>query len=161
MRIWGSLIMAAALCACGPKPVEATKEAAPADAPAAGIVLHLTFSEAAKAKIAEVQEKVTVSAMYHGDPKPGLPPERQDDMGVSLGLEEVEVDGVDGDVTLKAVPDPAKLGDIAGPPQVTVNVFTSRKTQENNLLDCSLVFGPIAETDGETVTCKLIYGEPS
>jgi hypothetical protein len=45
-------------------------------------------------------------------------------------------------------------------PMVNVNVFSARWTDEDNLLNCGIVDGPVAHYIGTTqvITCKLIGG---
>jgi hypothetical protein len=43
-------------------------------------------------------------------------------------------------------------------PVINVNVFSARITDENNLLDCGIVEGPVAELQAQVqqITCRLL-----
>jgi hypothetical protein len=50
---------------------------------------------------------------------------------------------------------------VEGAPQVLVNVYSARKTHEDNLLSCGIYEGPVAMAQKQAVDiqCDLIYDE--
>lgn len=129
---------------------------APAAAAAEAVSFTLDLDPATEARLAAMGERITVSAFYFGDPKPGADVEL-DEMGqVWLGNEEVEVAPVDQTVTLTAILEgPA---DRVVAPMVNVNVYTSRLAHENNLINCGIIEGPIAElaVAEQRIECTLL-----
>ncbi|MCK9553324.1 hypothetical protein, partial [Aquamicrobium sp.] len=55
----------------------------------------------------------------------------------------------------------AKLKWVKGQPGVNVNLYTSRKSSDQNLIECDLIDGAVAKVQAKpiTVNCFLI-GEP-
>lgn len=133
----------------------------PLPALADGLVrIDLTLSPRAMAELASQAEMVTVSGFFWGEPAPGATIE-PDGMGqIFLGTE---------DHTVWPVPQQVALGVNFGlmpraqvvTPFLNVNVFSARYASEDNLLDCTLVDGAVADLAGtvQTVHCKLIGEE--
>ncbi|NUB44552.1 hypothetical protein GEU84_009180 [Fertoebacter nigrum] len=118
--------------------------------------LDLRFDPAALERLSAMGERVMVSAWYHGDPS--SPDVAVDEIGqVFLGAEQAEV--WPGNQTLRLG------GMLAGAPlaqvseaRVNINVFTARLVHEDNLLDCSLVDGPMSEVQAGKpgIFCTLL-----
>lgn len=124
--------------------------------PAAAFELSLTFSDRAAAELAGRGEMVTVSAFFSGEPAPGatLP---VDEMGqIFIAAEEYTLWPMPQRVVLgSGLNSPAAAQVVE--PLVNVNVYTARFTDENNLIDCGLVDGPVASlTAPQAVHCRLI-----
>lgn len=120
-------------------------------------VVKVSLTEKAARKLKASGETVHISAMYYGEASPGF---KGDDMGeIQLGTQDVDINGA-GQATLGGIIfDSRKVAQIVGKsPQLLINVYTSRKIFENNLLDCDIfqdkvtiaARGPIA------IACKLI-----
>jgi hypothetical protein len=140
--------------ACSPANAAAQEPIVNGRAP---FTVSLTFSEAAAAKIAETNERVTISTKYYAEPAPGVELEEPGMAGIDLGNEEREVEGVDGTVGFDGAYDAAATTRAAGPPRLSINVFTARKTQARNLLSCGHHDGELAAAaQGVAIACKLI-----
>ena len=117
----------------------------------------ITLSEKAAAELTKTKETITVSATFVGQKKAPKPDE---DPEVMLGEETAELPGA-GTVTL------GKLGvsdeDVATTAnlQILINVFSSRKASEDNILDCGIwqVDAAKAPAAKITIDCKLIGEE--
>jgi hypothetical protein len=131
----------------------------PAMAEGTEIALALRFDPETAARLAELGEKVVVSAYYFGDPAAGntLP---LDDMGqVVLTEEEITVTPEDQTVTLGAALAAAPLESVPHP-RINVNVFSARLADPNNLLWCGILDATVADAAaGEpAIACQLIGG---
>lgn len=129
----------------------------PALADTAPVTLSLSFDAAARSKIADSHEMVTVTVWYEGEPT-AAGKDRANEIGlVDLGSETYVVAPVDQTITLGGARDGLPLP-LVTEPMLTVNVYTARQVFEDNLLDCGLVSGPVAELAGKTHTihCTLI-----
>jgi hypothetical protein len=115
----------------------------------------VTLSDAAAKRLSSSGEQITVSAMLGGEAKPGVETE---DGTIALGdmRREANAKGIAsfGPVRLA----PSELRKIAGPPRLLINVFTSRRVFENNLLNCGIFDGPFEEIPERpiAIACKLI-----
>lgn len=123
------------------------------------VSLHITFDAKAAAKIAAAREMVEVSVWYEGEPTAAGKAHASEIGLVYMGAEVYQIFPRDQTIRLGG----ARAGlpvDLAGAPMVTVNVYTARHVLEDNLLDCTLVSGPLAELAGKTheIACKLIGG---
>jgi hypothetical protein len=121
-----------------------------------GFDLTLRFDPAALQRLSSMGERVMISALYHGEPVgPDVP---VDEIGlVFLGSEQAEV--WPGNQTLRLG------GTLAAAPldrvieaRVNINVFTARLVDEDNLLDCGLVDGPITDMQANSpeMLCTLL-----
>lgn len=118
--------------------------------------LAVSFSDAAKAKIAGLNERVIVNAMYYGEPMEGVETEPG---GFNLGEEVQEIMAEDQTVPFTGTyRTDVGAGQMVGAPRVLVNVYTARKVAEDNLLDCGILDDalPNAATYVGQIQCKLI-----
>ena len=136
------------------------RSAAAATGNLSGFTVDLVLSPRAAAELRRRNEGITVSTMYSGTPKRAYERHADDHSGeLNMGEHEVTVAGQAGPVT---VPETAlnrrRLAWIDGPPQVLVNVFTARRSSQNNLLDCGIVQGNLPDIAGRShrVLCRLI-----
>ncbi len=121
-----------------------------------GVTVELVLDPAVEAELLARGEWVIVNAWYYGDPALDSVP--MDEMGlVFLGEEEATVFPVSQTITLGGFTGGAPR-DWVIEPIVNVNVFSARLTDQNNLLDCGIVEGPVAELSGavQTITCGLL-----
>jgi hypothetical protein len=117
----------------------------------------VTLSEQAKSKLATSKEMVHVSAMYYGEAEEGF---TGDEMGeIQLGEEDADIPG-EGSAKFGQLKiskdDLAQI--VAHKPSVLINVYTSRKVFEDNLLDCGIFQGLVEEAAQKpiAIACKLI-----
>jgi len=135
--------------------------AAPARANAPfGFAVHVTLSPKAAAKLAALHETITLSASYFGDPAPDAV-RHADEVGqIDLGRQNVEISGAGGTGMIDGRGlKRARLAWLAKPePQVNLNVYSSRRSGPNNLLDCTFFQDLVAVATRRPIelTCKLI-----
>ena len=102
-----------------------------------GFQVQVALSPKAAALLQSKHESIVVSAMYFGDPKPGAM-KHADEMGqIDLGTEDVTIPGADGTATITGGRVIAKALAWRAKPQVLINVYTARRSDPNNLLDCA------------------------
>jgi hypothetical protein len=117
----------------------------------------VSLSEKAKSKLATSKEMIHVSAMYYGEAEEGF---TGDEMGeIQLGVEDADIPG-EGSAKLGLLKIPKDdLAQVVGQkPSVLINVYTSRKVFEDNLLDCG-IFQDLVEAAAQkpiAIACKLI-----
>lgn len=122
--------------------------------------IEVTLSTKAAAKLSSAQEWVHVSAFYYGE---AAKPKDGDEMGqIWLGNEDADIEGA-GTVTFgKIKVDGKRLKLVKGKkPTVNINVYSSRKTLADNILDCGL-FEDLVEVAARAsimIDCKLIGEE--
>jgi hypothetical protein len=122
------------------------------------ITIAISFDEATIAKLTSLGEWVTVSAYYSGDPAREDAP--TDEMGmVYLGHEEAQIYPKNQTVELGGFLAGAPLDWVAAP-LINVNVYSARFVDENNILNCGIVDGPVGEFSGtvQTISCTLLGG---
>jgi hypothetical protein len=154
--------LAAALTACSPAAVEkAPAETAETVAPAPATETQVTgsagemdvgfelgFTEYARMRLGELGEKVTVSAMYYGQPTPEAEAAMTEADGpvYVVGTYEVTVDPVDQTINVSGGDvDAAKLANLAGAPKLNVNVYTARTKHPDNIITCTLIDEEVGE----------------
>ena len=137
--------------------------ATPAAAEPLGFALTLKLSDKLKTELAAKNETIIVRASFYGEPSEAGASE-VDEMGlIQLGEEEFEVQPIDAPVTITGTTvAPAKLALIAGKPSVNVNVFSGRKSSEDNLISCDFIDGPVDEllAAPTEISCGLITEDP-
>lgn len=160
-----AILLPAALCACAPASgpeAAAVSDAEPTKTPY-GFEVQLTLTPRAVEKLTAMSEMVTVAGMYWGEPSEiGKP--RADDVGqINLGRDDINVQPASRIVLLPgAAIDPAVLEtDVAGAPQVLVNVFTARMAHEDNLINCGIYEGPISMAQAKAVDIRCDLIEPA
>jgi hypothetical protein len=151
------------LAACGPAPALDAPAAPEAEATSPyAFEVNLTFTPRAAEKLASTSELVTVAAMYFGQPvSEGAPGVDDHVMEVSLGGDEVEAGPQNAIVKAPGTGfDATYLTSVKGEPEVLVNVYSARKTHENNLLNCGIYQGPVsmAQKKPVEIQCDLIDG---
>lgn len=121
--------------------------------------LTITLSSKAENKLKSVNEGITVLASYYGSPHKGA--ERHaNEMGmIDLGTETIELGGHAGSAHIKGNSvSSERLKWIQQPVNVNVNLFSSRKSSDDNILSCDLIDGPVNTVAKSPVTihCALI-----
>jgi len=137
--------------------------AAPAQGDAASpyaFSVDITLSPPAAQQLSRHRETIKLAAFYYGVPKPGLPEGIDNGMGqVFLGETELEIPGADGraDFDGKSV-QTSRLRYIEGEPQINLNVYSGRRSSEDNLLDCDFFEDAVrvAHAAPLKIHCKLI-----
>ncbi len=122
--------------------------------------MEVSLSPKAKARLARLHETITVSASYYGDPAAGAM-KHADEVGqIDLGRARVEIPGAGGRAVIPGAsvrrPRLAWLATTA--PEVNVNVFSSRRSGPDNLLDCAFFQDTVtvARKAPVKLACKLI-----
>lgn len=125
-----------------------------------GFAIDLSFTATALDTLAEQNEEVIVFASYYADPAPEGE-EHTDDVGrINLGSEEVRVPAEAGaiEVTGSQI-DMDALQWVDGDIGVNVNIFTARLSSDDNLINCDVIDGLLAEVITATpvaLQCALI-----
>ncbi len=158
-----AILLAPALCACAPAsgPKAGAGYPEPVDTPYA-FEVALTLTPRTIEKLTTASEMITVAGMYWGEPSETAKP-RADTMGqINLGRDDINVQPVSRTVLLPgAAIDPKVVeADIAGAPQVLVNVFTARMAHQDNLINCGVYEGPISMAQAKPVEIKCDLLEP-
>lgn len=121
--------------------------------------LNITLSKKAEEKLGSTGEGITVLASFFGTPKSGAEKHANDIGMIDLGSDTIEMKGLPGPVhiTTEHVSG-ERLGWIEGPVNVNVNLFSSRKSSEDNVLNCDFVDGQVelAAKAPITLHCSLI-----
>ena len=130
---------------------------APGAAMAESVSLAIGFSPAARDKLQSLGEHVVINAMYYGEPSDAGQPHMDEIGQVQLGSEVLTIWPRDQVVTLGG----ALAGlprELVQAPYLNVNVYSARFADEDNLLDCGLVDGPLSDLTKapQAMTCKLI-----
>jgi hypothetical protein len=119
----------------------------------------VTLSPAAMQKLSESGETVIVSADYSGKPKPGTAKRWIDDEGqVELGSTQVETKPGQPVVfpAFQLKPEAFAQTD-GGSPILLINVFSGRRSSQDNLLACDIYEDPVKNlAPNYKIPCKLI-----
>ncbi len=157
-------VLSLLLAACAPTgDVEAPAAAASAAPNPYAFDVQLAFTPRAAEKLAAMNERVIVDAMYFGlAARPDAP--GVDDHGMEVGLGSDEVEAAPENAVVKAPGsgfDPTHLASITGEPEVLVNVYSARRSHADNLLSCGIYQGPVkmARQKPVQIQCDLIQDE--
>ncbi len=138
--------------------------AQPAAAGQLGFDLTLKLSDKLKTELTARNETIIVRASYYGEPNEAAASEI-DDMGyIQLGEQEIELQPLDAPVAISDAPvPPAKLALLTGKPLVNVNVFSGRRSSEDNLISCDFIDGPVEDLRAvpTEIYCGLITEDPA
>lgn len=146
-----------------PAPTPATSQSPSATQGAAtspaAFTVNVSLSPQAAARLAN-GEGIVVNAMIAG-PATAARQGDADEMGeIDLGTEQVTTDGRPGPIQITGANfQPDRLSWIEVSPMVTVNIYTARRTDPDNLITCDpFISGPLAEISGRVhpVRCRLI-----
>lgn len=165
MKNTSLLVLPFLLASCGPAPAAEdaplATETAKAPSPHAFDV-NLTLTARAAERLASTDERVIVSSAYYGlpvsDDAPGI---EREGMEIPLGTSEIEVAPQTAVVNVTGEGfDKTYVTSVKGEPEVLVNVYSARKTHENNLLSCGIYQGPVsmAQKKPVDIQCDLIDG---
>lgn len=126
----------------------------------AGFTIDLALSARAAAELTRRNESITVSVMYSGEPRPAYASRGDETTGeIDLGEELITVPGRAGQVTVTGQRlRRERLPWLSGAPNVLVNVYSARRSGPDNLLDCGIISGTMAEVAGRRhrLLCQLI-----
>lgn len=121
--------------------------------------VQLKLSAETKQRLADLKEEVTVSAMFFGEPNAAGKKHADEMDQINLGDDSVNVPPVDQTVRITGVNlDKKALAWIEGEPMLLINVYTARKADENNLIDCGIFQDPIklAQAKPIVIECSLL-----
>lgn len=119
--------------------------------------VSVKLSPAAEKKLTAMKEGVTVAAMYDVEAGPSV----KDGMPILIGEEKLQLKG-SGTVTASKVTFDKKemrKGKKGAEPTLLINVYSSRLTSQDNLLNCDLFQGALSEIPRDKpieIACKLI-----
>ena len=126
--------------------------------------VEVTFTPRTIAKLKDLGEKVTVASMFYG-----LASRATEEAGKADGVGQVQLGETLRDiepqnqVVTVAVPpfQPAKTAETEGPPMLLINVYSARKKEKDNLLDCGVFDAELAKAEAGTIQieCDLIEAE--
>ena len=124
-----------------------------------GFDIKISLSKKAAAKLQSTNTGITVMASYYGNPRKSAR-RRVNEIGlIDLGLDTIDRSGGPGLVHITGNTIAAeRLEWIQGPAKVNVNILSSRKGDENNILNCDFIDGDIAAIKESPVElhCSLI-----
>jgi hypothetical protein len=119
-------------------------------------VVQLTLSRAAANKLSASGETVRVAASYYGSAASGVA--AGDDGEIGLANETIDLPNGTTAVNMGGISiaerDIRKTAE--GKPMLLINVYTSRKVFQDNLLDCGIYQGDAALAGQVEINCKLI-----
>lgn len=173
-RISGAAALLALAAACQPAEEPVPTEPGPAAQPAVSAVpaapagfgydVQLVFTPATVEKLKGMGEQVSVSAYYFGEAVPAARERTNDIDQIDLGNELIDVQPGDQTVHMTgSMVDQAKFADVeGGKPSVLINVFTARKKDGNNLINCGIFQNLIekAQAAPMKIECDLITPQP-
>ena len=121
------------------------------------IAITLTIEPSALQRLLDMGEWVTVSAYYFGNAASDAAPVEEDG-SVYLGGETFQVHPAESQVIVLGGSIAAMPRDWVVAPEINVNVFTARYAAEDNLIDCDLVEGSVAEIAAaqNAISCRWL-----
>lgn len=149
------------LSACTPAPGTRTG-GAQAGGPYA-FEVELTLTLRAIEKLDNMREMVTVSGLYWGEPA-ASGRARADGMGrINLGADDIRIRPASRLVRMPGAAIDLKVlaGDVEGPAQVIVHVYSSRMAHEANLLACGGYEGPVTMARQKPVDIRCDLAGPA
>lgn len=155
------VITLAAIFACGCNrgsgKETSTLPSSQAEVPRFTVSVHL--SPKASAKLKRMKETIIVSASFFGYPTRAAQNKAECSGEIGLGSFDKEMDKPGVAIFEGSTYDKSKLSLIENQePLLLINVFSGRKSSEDNLLDCSIFQDSVdrAVKDGVRIDCKLI-----
>jgi hypothetical protein len=127
---------------------------------AMGFSLDVSLSSRAEAQLGSLQEKITVWALWSGQPTKAAKKQVDEEGKIDLGTEEVTLPASGGHAafTGRSVK-PARIGWVKDRDvQILVNVYSARLSGPNNILNCDIFDGSVAvaRATPPRIACKLI-----
>ena len=121
------------------------------------VSVELAFSDKALAELQSRGEGVIQGSNWIGEPAEGVTTADPETGMVYLQWEELTIYPGPATLVLGANLSAAPLDQVIEP-ILNLNVFSARWTDDNNLLACDVLGGPLSELVGSThkLTCKLI-----
>ncbi|HEY4987992.1 MAG TPA: hypothetical protein VII39_15365 [Bradyrhizobium sp.] len=124
-----------------------------------GFTVDVSLSPKAAATLKARGEGIVVSAMYSGEPIPSKM-SKADEMGmIDLGNEDVTIAGANGRAVITGSKvATAHVGWVKAV-GVLINVYTARKTTQDNLIDCGIFEDTVTKaqaTQPIVIACKII-----
>jgi hypothetical protein len=121
------------------------------------VTVELAFSDKALAELQQRGEAVILRSNWIGEPAEGATMTDPETGMVYLQWEELTIYPGPATLVLGANLSAAPLDQVIEP-ALNLNVFSARWTDENNLLACDVLDGPLSQLVGSPhkLTCKLI-----
>lgn len=158
MKRLAGLLFASSLAGCSPA-AGPSADAPPPEKTLYGFDVQLTLTPRTAEKLAGMGEMVTVSAVYHGEPKPGVVLDEEGMMGVALGEDRQDVKPENQLVVVTGKGfDEKAMADVEGPPQILLNIYSARKAHQDNIIWCGIYEGPVemARQKPIAISCDLL-----
>ena len=124
-----------------------------------GFGFDITLSPKAAQRLAASGEGITIGASFYGVPNKRGQKHANEIGNIDLGYEQIDMPGAADAAQVTGRTIDAKMLDyIDGHAMVNVNVYSSRKASEDNILSCDLIDGQVQSIQGQTITvhCGLI-----
>lgn len=124
-----------------------------------GFDIDISLSPAAEARLAATHEGISLSAAYYGTPRPGHENQANEAGLLDLGSEDIDLpDDMRSARVTGGTVDAERLRLIDGGAMVNVNVFSSRRHDDDNILDCDFIDGAVSDLASRPVhlRCFLI-----
>jgi hypothetical protein len=104
--------------------------------------IQISLSSKAASKLASLSEGIVVSATWSGNPRSGAERLANQAGQIDLGRQTIELSGRPQTAHITA-PHPAQglLGEIQGPVELNVNVYSARRSGPDNILNCDFYDG--------------------
>ena len=126
-----------------------------------GFVVDVSLSPRAAALLRDRKEAIVVAAMYEGTPIPARQKYAGEDGLLGLGSEDVILPAAGGRATITG--NKVKRDRIGWVERfdVLVNVYSARRSSQDNLLDCGIFEDSVAKAHAAPIriSCRLIEGE--
>jgi hypothetical protein len=158
VRVFAPLALALIACTIAGSTVAATQPSPRTKLP--GFRVAVSYSVQALAELNRRHETVIVAAYLSGSPGPGAPKKlisKEGDIGLGDTKKEV-APGTDADFPTVSL-DTAALREVdQQAPSLLINVYSGRKSSPDNLLDCDIYEGALANVQGQIIPihCTLI-----
>jgi hypothetical protein len=124
-----------------------------------GFTVDVSLSAKAARTLKARGEGIVVSAMYSGEPVPSKA-SKADEMGmIDLGAEDVTIAGANGRAVITGSKVIAAHVGWVKAVGVLINVYTARKTTQDNLIDCGIFEDTVAKAQASQpipIACKMI-----
>jgi hypothetical protein len=121
--------------------------------------VQISLSQKAAAKLNSLSEGIVIAATYFGNPAPGAKTNLNQVGQIDLGGETVEISGRPQEVHISSPRiRQSVLSEVQGPVLLNVNVYSARRTGQDNILNCDFFDGNLQEAVHKPVAlhCSLL-----
>lgn len=120
-------------------------------------MINVSLTPAAASELARTHEGIIAGASWEGEPNANGQKHPDETGRIAVGQEERTRDGA-GQILIAGNLDPLAQGRSTKNIDVNVNVYSARRSNPDNILDCDVIDGPANQISGRTfpVLCSLI-----